>query len=221
MTNTYATTLHESVASEHAANLASRPGGALVLEQYRTRLRHHYWGSEYEDAIGQPLLSVRPGQIASFATVHSGIAGGTIGRFLVRAGGVPRSDASRAENAELLADLPSPFGAFVAPGQGTSTHGDGRLEWIEPVEVDVPSGTVTLAPRSVPLEIGTSQSSRTLLHLLEEQGVARWPYGHDWITILVALGQPFARPDKLLAERRRRYLAEQAEPLPHQEASET
>jgi hypothetical protein len=217
-----ATTLHEAAARDHALKLSATTEGAHTLAQYRTRLRHHYWGAEYEDAIGQPMLSAHAGQTAAFARVHAGIASGAIGRILVRAGGPPSRDSHRVENAAMLSDLPYPFGAFVDPGQGMSTSGDGRLEWIAPVEFETPEGAVVVGPTSIPLEIGTSAASRTLLHLIEDRAVARWPYGQDWITVFVGLEQPFLRPAQLLADRRRRYLESlrDAEPLP-QEASET
>ena len=53
------------------------------------------------------------------------------------------------------------------------------------------------APGWAPLEVGYTRPSRTLLHLTEFGAVARWPYGHDVITLLV---QRDGRAQPLAAE---------------------
>jgi hypothetical protein len=47
-------------------------------------------------------------------------------------------------------------------------------------------GKVVVGPQNVPLEVGFTEYSTTMGHLLLEGGVARWPYGQNMITLLVA-----------------------------------
>src|SRR5690606_39295719 len=42
-------------------------------------------------------------------------------------------------------------------------------------------GPVEIVPGLLPLEVGYTDGSRTLLHFAQERGVARWPYGSDTI----------------------------------------
>ena len=166
-----------------------------------------WWG-------GRGIAGLAPEQMLMTMFTHVDVCRGDILRTKVRAASDPSGDRFREENARALADLPHPFTAYVSESQ----HGgdcDGWLEWSEPVEasvcteetfVDVSgrSGNVqvitTVEPMRVPLEIGSTLPSRTRLHMVESHGVARWPYGHDWVYVWVAptgLGvydNPLGRP---------------------------
>ena len=41
-------------------------------------------------------------------------------------------------------------------------------------------------PTFMPLEIGHTNPETTVWHLAETGGIARWPYGHDKITLLLS-----------------------------------
>ena len=102
-------------------------------------------------------------------------------------------------NAKLLA-LPSPFAAAFAGGRGDN---DGRFAWTETIEVDHDMGgghrmKVRCPPAQVPLEVRRTEPETTLWHLLEQGGVARWPYKSERVTLRVATcsstGRPIAMP---------------------------
>ena len=124
------------------------------------------------------------------------ILGGSVAELLITVGESPRPDAERERNAAALARLPHPFRAVVDTDQGNA-EGDGTLTWDCPVPVSLSTGLIarhddgsthplpirfTIPPGSVVLEIGSTQPSRTLAHLIySSTGVARWPYGYPRI----------------------------------------
>ena len=136
-----------------------------------------------------------------FAQAHLGVVEGKIGRVDVGLWDAPKSDSARAANQAALDDLPDPFRGSVDSEQ----HGadaDGWIEWSEPIQVSVTTGesvddssghpvpmtkVVMVEPRRVPLEIGTTKPSRTLAHIREGFGLARWPYGYERLHVLVNL----------------------------------
>lgn len=222
-------TLHEAVFNQMADEWAAKPGGAELLDTTERQIKGNFWSQEYRDAIGQPFGGCTPGQVASFAYIHTAINRGQIGRVMIRTDGTPARDRERESNAAGLSNLPEPFSAWVDPKQSVDSFGDGILEWAEPIEIEVATGEftinldgttgqktklITIDPGWAPLEIGSTQPSRTMLHFLDEEIVARWPYGHEWVTLFVGLDQPFMDAGKMLADRRRKYLADMSEPLP-------
>jgi hypothetical protein len=112
--------------------------------------------------------------------------------FYVDVGTTPNPDRMVRENREALSSLPDPFMADV--------HGvpnaldDGCLFWEStapclPVDENgimpysVPREGMN--PNIVPLEIGTTTSATTIMHIYRERGLARWPYGSTAIEVLV------------------------------------
>lgn len=103
-------------------------------------------------------------------------------------GALPGLDRDEHENQEKLGGLASPFTAWCAGGTGDD---DGRLELDQPVQVehemqDDERLVVLYPPSGVPLEIGHTEPETTIFHLRRDGGVARWPYGHDRITLLLS-----------------------------------
>jgi|GEM_PF-5594423 len=85
----------------------------------------------------------------------------------------------------------------LAPSTGLADQ-DGSFTWKSTVKFSVQryDGTakkvrkprpVSVAPRTVPLEVGYTKGSRTMLHLSADLGLARWPYGSEAITVFVTL----------------------------------
>ncbi len=111
----------------------------------------------------------------------------------------PGSDEDLEENANALKKL-SDFETFV---HNVPQDDDGHLEWsfeLGCTRVALTDGRekrsrIWLAPRRVPLEIGSTLASRTVGHLVESRGVARWPYGSNRIIVGVADRSVFRIPD--------------------------
>jgi hypothetical protein len=199
-------TLHEYMAEMALERFMSDPQGPEVLCRAREGLREGWWHEEYVRAIGHHPLSSPPSwpvpQIAAFTEVHAMILGGSVAELLIATGEGPRRDADREGNAAVLARLPHPFRAQVHMDQGNA-EGDGTLAWDCPVPVSLSTGLIarhddgtthplpvrfTIPPGRAVLEIGSTQPSRTLAHLIySSASVARWPYGYPRIRLLVNL----------------------------------
>jgi hypothetical protein len=206
-------TFHQRAAQDLLDRMLDHPGASRLLADTRQRFKLSAdhpatFDDDYAAAIGQTLRSVPAGwpmeQVAAFAAVHTMVCAGEVAQVLIGASGLdggPVLDSHRDENAAKLAELPAPFQAAVDAAQRGGDC-DGTLKWDAPITMDAASGLVLLAscrdavkhPVPIvataaagwaPLEIGSTMASRTLLHLLQEGAVARWPYGSDCIRLLV------------------------------------
>jgi hypothetical protein len=207
-------TVHLVAAHAMLDDTMATPEGAAALHLVSQGLRNGDWddGLGYVDAIGQlgnrSHSSWPMEQIAAFAAVHGMIHTGAVAMVPVATRGTPRPDKDREANAGALSSLPHPFTAAVDMDQRTAEC-DGMVYWSEPIEVSVATEIIEddrplslhymLPPGSAPLEIGSSQPSRTWLHLVLDGGaVARWPYGHSCFRLLINLA----------------YMTEKLSPLP-------
>lgn len=212
-------TFHQRAAQDLLDRMLDHPTASRLLADTRQRFKQPAghpaaFDDDYAAAIGQTLRSAPAGwpmeQVAAFAAVHAMVCAGEVAQVLIGAAGGPVVDSHREENAAQLADLPDPFQAAVDADQNRAEC-DGTLKWDAPIVLDAATGVVlldscrrgvkqpvsivtTVAPGWAPLEIGTTLASRTLLHLLEEGAVARWPYGSDCIRLLVRRGGPVVVP---------------------------
>jgi len=194
--------VHEDAAQALLDDFMGDPDGARALQVYVAGLREDRWDADYLDAIHQQHFGGRwpMEQIAAFAHMHSDLMSGHVAHVqLTTFGATPGPDRERQANATALAELPRPFIADVDLTQHGADQ-DGRLRWVEPIQMELSTGVpwtdpvghtqplnkiVTIDPGSVPLEIGTTKASNTLLHCRIHGGVARWPYEHDRIDLFV------------------------------------
>lgn len=203
--------VHEEAAGTVPDELLGDPLSAACLADARRRLRAGAFDGDYVAAIGQTHWGVRAWpmeQVAAFLVVHAELGAGGIASVRIEVGEGPSGDACREENAAKLSQLPFPFSASVDLGQRNSSAGDGWLEWSEPISmrksvgvgfvgehgrtypVCRPYSVRASTGRCVPLEIGDSKPSVTLLHLVSgNRSVARWPYGSPFITLFAGCGQ--------------------------------
>lgn len=207
-------TAHEAIARDLLADIIKNPGATATLVDVRERLllppgHSHGFPEGHADALGQVHRS-EPArwpmeQVAAFAYVHAGFVAGSYGAVVLggpQTRGGPGRDRDREYNASKLASLYGPFSAVVDLDQHNADD-DGTLSWNEPIKCDRSTDVsfldpcpgagmrrlimpVAVAPRSVPLEIGSSSPSRTMWHLIQDGAVARWPYGADFITLFVS-----------------------------------
>ncbi|MFD9443435.1 hypothetical protein [Streptomyces sp. NPDC060001] len=177
------------------------PSAAQVLAETRQDLRSGQIDAAYRDRIGQTQHRAAywpPEQAAAFLRVHTGLMSGEFAMTLLEVGEVPAGDADRIVNAERLAHLDPAFAARPDADQCNAER-DGELCWTAPIRAQrstgrassegaAPSPQVTtyeVPPGCVPLEIGLTFPSRTLLHLLKHGGVARWPYQSTVVALLL------------------------------------
>jgi hypothetical protein len=180
---------------------------ALVRTRQRLAAGGHF-SPEYVAAAGQ-MHRLKPEQwpihqIAAFLDIHAAVGAGRYGLVEVEVGAAPLPDAERAANDRALASLPKPFTAALDMDQNGADE-DGTVAWAEPITV-VRSTSLTFSsscqqmepitvpatvhPSRIPLEVGTTLPSRTLVHLEQDGGVARWAYGSTDLYLLLNLGHP-------------------------------
>jgi len=134
-----------------------------------------------------PLPSIYDMYVYSW--LHAGLCLGTILYTKVYVGQIPKDNKRIEANNRVLNNLPKPFEATFVPMKGRGHNTDGELTWTasivlgqtlhtgEVIEEELPSG-------QAPLEVGATESHRTLMHLLEEKRLARWAYGDEYIKLV-------------------------------------
>jgi hypothetical protein len=192
---------HEEMASALLDRMLFSEKAAASLVRARRLLRGGSVAEQYVASIGQTQFSPSswpPEQAAAYLRIHTGLMTGEFGRVTIQVGHSPEADANRDENAHRLRELPRPFRAAVDAEQNFA-DADGRLQWDRLIRIERSVGvayydhgspspllvTQAIEPSSVALEIGMTHPSRSLLHLLQAGGVARWPYKSDAVTLLL------------------------------------
>lgn len=194
-------TVHEQMAAKLMDQMLYSPSAAQVLAETRQGLRSGRIDAAYRDRIGQTQHRAAywpPEQAAAFLRVHTGLMSGEFAMTLLEVGEVPAGDADRIVNAERLARL---HPAFIArpDAEQCNAERDGEMCWTAPIRAQRSTGRASsegvapgpevtvheVPPGCVPLEIGLTFPSRTLLHLLKHGGVARWPYQSTVVALLL------------------------------------
>jgi hypothetical protein len=175
--------------------IAEAPEYAAALGRMIRRLNgRDDHGGALDDVVSQPWGNPRRDwyDAAALFEVAQYLQVGWYVTAVVPVGEEPGRDKDLADNQRKLDRLPEPYSARCASGAGDN---DGRFVWLNPVSVehrmqDNERLVVTYAPTDVPLEIGHTDPATTIWHMWEEGGVARWPYGHKRITLLLATWIP-------------------------------
>jgi len=156
---------------------------AMAVSRVLQGLMDGYWDTAYVHSLVQKWNRYEYDiyDAYAFAQCHAALHMGKVLYRMIQVGAPPQPDNQVRENNRTLNQLPAPFHArFLASNQDD----DGFLAWEEPVffESIIESvGPVEIVPGLLPLEVGYTDGSRTLLHFAQERGVARWPYGSDTI----------------------------------------
>ncbi|MCL6302812.1 hypothetical protein [Streptomyces kronopolitis] len=177
------------------------PEAAQALARTRLRLRGGSIDALYVARIGQTHYGPGqwpPEQAAAYLRVHTGLATGEFAQVLLGVAGPPERDADRAGNQDVLATMHESFRP-VLDAEQNGADADGVLWWDQNIIVDCSTGQtgedgarpamrpVSVEAGSAPLEVGVTDPSRTLMHLVQHGGVARWPYGHASVCLLLSL----------------------------------
>lgn len=197
-------TLHSRVVHKLVEReMASDPAFARCVGQYRQRLEAGFFDQchvtkfvqRYE---GQRTFSLE--EAYAFSQCHALCLTGQVLYQAIEVGVCPGPDDDHDAMNAVLGDLPGPFrGVFL----GSKMDDDGRLEWSGPIRMNRGAAVfggdqvveeVIVPPGSVPLEVGTTQGSRSLTHLRLDGGMARWPYGSEILWVFKTL-KPFSRED--------------------------
>jgi hypothetical protein len=157
-----------------------------------------------DDVISQPWGQTRRDWYDAAAQIEVGLhlQAGWCVVTAINIDNLPGRDRDQKGNQRKLDALPAPFSAWCETG---SEDQDGWLSWDEEITVAHRMDgdaqlVVQYPPSSVPLEIGHTEPETTIWHLRRDGGVARWPYGARYITLLLrtvettSRGVPLAMP---------------------------
>lgn len=188
--------VHEVVAEDLYNDLMKTEGGPRALHNARRTLRAGEADPDMLAVIGQTFVC-HPGdwpepQLTAALMINAEMNTGRFVSITLDVGRGPHADDERAENQAVLNALPAPFTAEVDMIQNGDDH-DGWLSWAAPFEAGnnntpnrVTIGVYPSGQAGIPLEIGYTQPSVTLNHLVAfGHGVARWPYGSPAVTLLL------------------------------------
>lgn len=202
-------TVHEDAARELLDQVLLSPEAAAVLAETRLKLRAELANEQYVAWIGQTPRgpsSWSHEQVAAYLAVHAGLGAGHYAKVTIEVGDTPGPDADREGNARKLRRTAAPFVAMLDMNQN-GADSDGTLHWDEEITVEKSTGACLIDhgeqtsvnavypvdPASVPLEVGYTKPSRTLMHLTQYAGVARWAYGDDRICLLLNVDRAWGR----------------------------
>ncbi len=179
-------TAHEDAVSIAVDQFCSEQGGYKCLRGFKDRMNDGVYGPNLLGFVTVPWNGYYNLHDAfCFAQIYTRFLDGTLLIATVPVGTGPAKDTAVVENQLCLSKgLPEEFEATV--WNGNYAGSDGILKWKQPigfVDDDVSRVSTTIEPRSVPLEIGTTKSSCTWVHLLRERGLARWPYGYKHLVV--------------------------------------
>ncbi|MFI6140286.1 hypothetical protein ACIBCC_19125 [Streptomyces griseus] len=199
-------TVHEDAAQLLLEERQADPDSASMLAKMSASLYEGTYNRQLVAWVGQTQRNPAywpAHQVAALIDVLDGLADGRIVRRRIVIGESPGPDADRLENAARLRNLGAPFRANLDRSQN-GADSDGTLWWDKPVNFWRALGVRTLhqqgihgslhapfevRPWRVPLEVGYTLPSRTLMHLAVEGAVARWAYEDDEVCLLLDLAR--------------------------------
>lgn len=186
---------HEQMTEEHFSKLLrDEPEWAKQMAIVRNRIRDGFYDRGFVDACFQKWKDEEPtlAEVYQFAQLYVHYLCGELCTFQVPLESGPGGDRCVDGNQSILNGLPSPFRAHFQGGPGDN---DGQFEWLEELGLTrvflQPDDSERqekwwCEPRKLSLEVGYTAVSTTFMHVFAEGGVARWPYKHRKLTVLVA-----------------------------------
>jgi hypothetical protein len=187
--------LHRRSADLSAEKWAHTTAGAKRLANAYLMLRDERLKRNV-DVFGQPYGGWDMGQLFAVHCLATLWCHGHLAFVEFKLDSEPQRDLERAQNQRLLRSLPDGVTGWVDTSQ-RGRDSDGVLRWDSVLQADiVPEGDkdlVSVEPSTAPLEIGNTDASCTCFHLGQSGAVARWPYGHKTLTLVVT------RPRYLIA----------------------
>jgi hypothetical protein len=179
--------------------LLDDPEKSRVLRQYQANISEGKYPDLYLRCFAQVsaaqmrVVRFDPYDSFGFLQIHTLIQSGHLAMFAVHVGQTPYADQEIELNDMALSTLVSPF---VAHFYGQFRHGDGFLRNEKPILAIIKlanrnNAFVIIPPLDIPLEVGAMEMGQVLYWLSGAWGVsggalnglARWPYGSQWIFV--------------------------------------
>lgn len=162
----------------------------VILGRRLKEFQREKWPRSFVDCVFQydwhHTVDIFDLHFLQVATALTNSKHATVAVFQIPVGCTPYPDEDVHANNEALAALPSPFaGRFWGGTQGE----DGIITWSRPIHVSVQRhgqpGWSLVEPGSVQLEVGYNSSGKFHRALHTSNGIARWPYGQNCITVFL------------------------------------
>ena len=170
------------------SGLLENPSHRHVLHRYHQGLNATFFDKEWVEIVFQKLhpKNYTMSDSAIFASVWTQIHLGNLLTLRIPVGQCPSSDEQLQANSDALETLPFPFSCKL---WGRNFEQDGLLEWGASIRAGSSKAGEALLPVEIssgksPLEIGYTDSTTTFSHLKQNRCLARWPYGHNFVTLL-------------------------------------
>lgn len=171
-------------------HLDAEPSLGGVLLTLQRRLKSGYYAEPWPDIVKQSpsRTSFDLDEAYVFFSVWQRLLESRIVVLELAMGMMPGRDHERALLDGQLKKLRPPLSGTFHGGPGDE---DGAIAWSEPVPFECfalkrkTSKPFLVSPSHVALEVGTTEARRTLAHLTDGRGVARWPYCSTSIYVLV------------------------------------
>lgn len=196
-------THHEKMAVSLLDQMLFSPEAAMALAHTRRRLKGGAIESRYVSRIGQTHRGASrwgPEQAAAYLRVHAGLVSGEFAQAVVGIGHAPELDRGRRENERHLNNLHKAFRVQLDLEQN-GADADGIFWWEGEIVAEQSTGQgedeggemrpvlrdAAVLPGQVPLEVGYTLPSRTLQHLVQRGGVARWAYHDTNVCVLLSM----------------------------------
>lgn len=179
------------------------------LFHYQQLLHAGAFSQSYVDAVLQKWNSSGYDiyDAYAFCQVHRQLCSGSIASARVGIGATPRGDKEVEYHNSVLHKSENRL--FFGEFWGGLADSDGYLSWVKPLEFEVAQcsetddnikrTSVVIEPRRVPLEVGTTEGSRTMVHLGFDGGLARWPYGSEELYVYIVIDENESASHKIEA----------------------
>jgi hypothetical protein len=184
-------------------DLMTRPEAFKIYADFLSKLRQ--MGENHPDRTLWDLVVQKRsdhdytlGDVFVFGRVLKGLNEGDLAWLTIRVGKEPGLDLDILGNNDILStvsrDSDGVINAVFAPERGGGADCDGALSWSEEISASVMHDgkidNIKLEPNSLPLEVGTTDSATTWMHITSG-GIARWPYGHNEVKVIIPY--PYSR----------------------------
>ena len=194
---------HEQALDAHIESLLAKdPQWSEFLTQVQRRMNGGAF-SDVDDVVQYAAIVRKPYTYADayvMANIHGALYEHKIARLTITMPLTAPPDKNLEAVAEVFQGKMAPFVLEMWGGYGDQ---DGILSWDRPVRAYLPgyepteaSGSyqqsqqvqqIRLPPGHIPLEVGSTLASRSWFHLLQDGGLARWPYESNEIHVYVVL----------------------------------
>lgn len=199
------TTIRQALVEVVDKMIDNDPSILAVFHEMRKQLKGFPY--KYVDVLGQKFHSPLDNyDLWAFGQSNACVKDGSVAIFQIPVGSEPLADKERVGNGKVLSELEFPFYGEISYSNGAGADG-----WVgnkAPVNAfiarDGKAGFCIVEPQKYNIEIGHVPFEKVWMGITRAgkisdfsmEGIARWPYQQDKITVIVANGFHFVGSKK-------------------------